>query len=402
MSITFISSVNVDNAYGTRTINLYSGDLAQMAPANYVDYLIVSALPGDYTPTPDSLIGALSAQGVSVQALSQNKAASFEPATPCWVSQPVSTSNPNVQFGRIVMFEPASPATAAAPAIASAFQAISCFQGGAGSATAALPLLCTGTGGADPTQIMTWTFYSAATAASTAFPFNTVNIVVYSQSLIGPMTTLFAQLASSYTNVTTLNLPGNYSSYAAGAWNAAQNIPRPPGMTVRQVFGVYLYTTNYYQTLNPPLYGGNITDPTYVALMPVYQCVDAGLAVLGGFAGNTYRGEQSMTPARIAQYQPGNVVLHLAYTSTSSVAGGWFQGSPYKFVIAGTTGRPVASFSQYPSESEVLYRRNMTDRCSTASCNSGQSSCTFTTVEVNTNPCSSTVAAATSLALKVM
>ncbi|HEX8172020.1 MAG TPA: ADP-ribosyltransferase [Thermoanaerobaculia bacterium] len=402
MTITFLNSVNVDNAWGTRTINLYSGDLSQMSPSNYVDYLVVSALPGDYTPTPSSLIGALAAQGVSVQTLSQNKAASYEPAMPCWISQPVQSSNPNIQFGRVVVFEPPNPVTNAAQAIPAIFQSINCFQGGSGNTTAALPLVSTGSGGAAPTQIMMWTFYSAATAAATAFPFNTINIVVYSDSLIGPMTTLFAQLASNYTNIQNLTLPGGYASFASTAWANASSMSRPTGMTVRQAFGINLYTSNYYQTINPPLYHGNINDPTYIALMPVYQCIDAGLAVLPGYSAMTYRGESGMSPQRIAQYTVGNVILHLAYTSTADTQGAWYQGSLYQFNINGQTGRLIAPYSQIPSENEVLYARNMTDQCTAASCNTGQTQCTFSTTQVNTDPCSSTVVALTTVAAKIM
>jgi hypothetical protein len=405
MAITFINSVNVDNAWGTRTINLYSGDLTQMSPSNYVDFLVVSALPGDYSPTSGSLIGALAAQGVSVQQLSQNKAANYEPGMPCWVSQPIVPPNPGIQFGRILLFEPPLPVTSnAAVDIPDIFQSINCFKGGSGNTTVAMPLVSTGSGGADPSQILMWTFYSAATAACGTFPLMTINIVVYDQSLIQPMTTLFAQLKSNYLNIVTLTtLPDSYQSYAPSAWNAVQGMTLPTGMTKRQAFGVRMYTTNYYGVINPPLYAGNINDPTYIQLMPLYQCIDSGLAVLAGYVGNTYRGESNMSASRIAQYQVGNVILHGAYTSTSnSSTTGFYPGAPFKFIINGVTGRYIAQFSQYPSEKEVLYQRNMTDQCTSASCNSGQTQCNFGTNQVNTNPCSSTVVTLTSRAVEVM
>jgi hypothetical protein len=372
MSITLINSVSIDNAWGARTLALYSGDLSQMTSANHVD----------------------------LQALSQNKAANYEPAMPCWVSAPVPATNPNIQFSRILLFEPPSPAVSSAPvAVPNIFQAISCFQNGAGNTSVALPLVSTGSGGADPSTILRWIFTSATTAASGAFPLNTINVVVYDASLIGPMTTLFAQLASSYTNILTAALPGNYASYAASSWSAVQGMSLPAGMTKRQAFGINIYTSNYYSQINPPLYGGNINDPTYIQMMPLYQAIDAGLFVLPGYVGNTNRGESSMSAARIAQYQPGNVILHYAYTSTSIGSG---FGGPYHFSIASLTGRQIAQFSQYPGEQEVLYQRNMQDRCVTASCNPGQTSCTFTTTQVNTNPCSASATAHTSVAAYIM
>ncbi|HVG25930.1 MAG TPA: hypothetical protein VND45_17365 [Thermoanaerobaculia bacterium] len=404
MPITLIDSVSLDNAYGTRTLSLYSGDLTAMSAANHVDFLAVSAFPNDYAPNPDSLIGALSRQGVSVQQLSQNKAASYEPRMPCWISQQIPPPNPNIQFDRLVVFEPPLPAGQNAPAnIPSIFHSISCFRNGTGTTSMAMPLVSTGSGGADPATIMRFLFYSAATAAAGAFPLTVINLVVYDQNLIGPMTTLFAQCKSNYQSLVTLQLPGNYQSYAAGTWQAAQSIARPAGMTVRQVFGVRLYTTEYYRVLNRPLWGNNINDPTFIALMPAYQAIDAGLSVLPASARTSYRGESTMDAQRLAQYQVGNVVLHLAYTSTADPAGGWWNTAPFKFVIGGATGRWVAPYSQYPPENEVLFGRNMTDRVTSRSCNSAQSQCTFGSTQVNTNPCAaSDTALFTHVAREVM
>ena len=109
MALTVLNSMTIDHAGGgTRTIDLCHGDLTDLSSADQVDYIAVSALPGDYTPTPDSLIGALNAKGVSVQAESGNKAANYEPTMPCWVSQDLSSKGLN--FSRFVLFEPADPA----------------------------------------------------------------------------------------------------------------------------------------------------------------------------------------------------------------------------------------------------------------------------------------------------
>src|SRR4051794_25388569 len=106
MALTAIDSFNVDHpGSDTRTLQFVWGDLTQMSSADAVDVLVVSCLPGDYTPSQGSLIGALNNAGISVANLANNKAASYEPAMPCWISQPVQSSNPGIQFSRILVYE---------------------------------------------------------------------------------------------------------------------------------------------------------------------------------------------------------------------------------------------------------------------------------------------------------
>ena len=86
-------------------IRLYHGDLAAIPPDERVDLLVVSAFPNDYTPTPTSLIGALQRKGVSVLALSTDKAADLRGAFSCWLSKDLSAQFPSAGFRRILCFE---------------------------------------------------------------------------------------------------------------------------------------------------------------------------------------------------------------------------------------------------------------------------------------------------------
>src|SRR6185503_4686133 len=104
MALTVLDSVAIDSGgTGARTLMLCQGDLAQMSSQDAVNFIAVSALPGDYTPSSGSLIGALAQAGVSVQQQSQNKAANYEPTMPCWVSQDVTSAGLN--FNRCILFE---------------------------------------------------------------------------------------------------------------------------------------------------------------------------------------------------------------------------------------------------------------------------------------------------------
>ncbi|MES2002881.1 MAG: ADP-ribosyltransferase [Bacteroidota bacterium] len=359
MGLTLLSSVTIDHpGAGTRTLQLCQGDLSNMLPADYVDILVVSALPGDYSPTPGSLIGALSANGVSVQQLSGNKAFNYEPVLPTWASQPITNPSPGIEFGRIVVYEPANPATTSAQLISTIFQSVQAFQGST-AATVALPLVSTGSGGADPSLILRELFFSAAHGAATAFPLNLIKLVIYNQSQVAPLLALFNTYVYNYTNLPTLSgLPGNYSGYAGQCWSWAQaNAGNFPNMTARQLFGVQMYTSNYYGTINGALRANSLVDPTYMAIEPLIEAIDSGLSNIVASPGLTYRGINSLWNP----FTPGTTVLELAYTSTSRPASGFYYSAPYKINLTGQTGKPIANISQYPSENEILYHRLMNE-----------------------------------------
>jgi len=52
--------------------------------------LIVSAFPNDYMPLPNTLIGALEDQGLSVAELAEDKSDDLRKTFGCWLSLPLS------------------------------------------------------------------------------------------------------------------------------------------------------------------------------------------------------------------------------------------------------------------------------------------------------------------------
>lgn len=88
-----------------REVQLAIGDILHLDDDDAVDLLIVSAYPNDYLPTPSSLIGALDAAGVSVTALSRDKAVDLREFSACWLSRPLCQRD--LRISRILCFEPA-------------------------------------------------------------------------------------------------------------------------------------------------------------------------------------------------------------------------------------------------------------------------------------------------------
>ncbi|HVV72574.1 MAG TPA: hypothetical protein VHI52_13925, partial [Verrucomicrobiae bacterium] len=141
MGLTVLSSLTIDHpGGGTRTLQLCQGDLSNMSPADQVNILVVSALPGDYSPSQGSLIGALYNKGVSVQQLSTNKAHCYEPVLPTWISQPITNPQPGIEFNQIMVYEPANPATTSAQLVGAIFTSLQAFQGTTVT-TVAMPLV---------------------------------------------------------------------------------------------------------------------------------------------------------------------------------------------------------------------------------------------------------------------
>lgn len=101
-----LDSITVDTLGRKSRIELCEGDLTSLSEEEKVDLLVVSAFPGDYYPTPPSLIGALHRKGVSVEKLAQHKAVDLRNAFSCWLSQDLGSNPLGIPYKRILCFEP--------------------------------------------------------------------------------------------------------------------------------------------------------------------------------------------------------------------------------------------------------------------------------------------------------
>ena len=100
-----LDSIPIRGKEGKR-VELHQGDLTLLRPDEAVDLLVVSAFPGDYIPTPTSLIGALYKKGLSVATLARSKERDLRQDFSCWLSNEISRPKLGLQFRRILCFEP--------------------------------------------------------------------------------------------------------------------------------------------------------------------------------------------------------------------------------------------------------------------------------------------------------
>lgn len=379
MALKLLDSVAIDHAGSdTRTLMLCQGDLSQLAPADAVDFICVSALPGDYSPTPGSLIGALAQAGVSVQQQAQNKAADYEPTMPCWISQDVGSAGLN--FRRFVLFEPPQPIATNAPLdVDMIFRALGCFVGN-GATSIALPMVSTGSGGADFATIVRQLFYAAAHWGSLyAWPLGTIKLVAYSDAQATQAQQLFAAMKTVYQNP-----PLAPPSYAGKLPAAGAPTAIPATMTQRQYNCVRAYTGNaIYAGINAALRENSLTTNNFIYWQPTIEAISSGLANLPNYVGLTQRGT-TLPQSVIDQYKVGAIITHYAFTSSS-------RDRPWSgntlLNITSVQGKDVEALSYYPQEHEVLYDARMTDQVTAVSGPSGGYQYVFASTQYVPNWC---------------
>lgn len=383
MALTKIDGFTVDHpGKDTRTVRFSWGDLTQMAPADAVDVLVVPCLPDDYTPTPGSVVGALSEMGVSVEALAKNKAADYRPQWPCWVSQPVTAIG--ARFKRILVFEPEKPASVDPSSVSAIFRALACFSPTA-PVSVATPLVCTGARKASPADVL-WalTWAAAHHGSSKTTKLSAVNVVALTKDLGDRLTPTFTGIKHDYTNVFDLELPGNYAVYVKSVKKKIDSKKLPDTVTYRQAVAVCIYTTDYYHPINSVLHHKHPADADYRQMFPLIEAIDSGLWNMDVRAGESWRGDR-LDDDKLKKHQVGAKITATGFTSTSTrreVGVKFIQNT--LFDINGRTGFDVKDYSAFP-ESEVLFHRDLTYSVRTRSENTEFDYWDFTVDEIVTH-----------------
>jgi hypothetical protein len=358
MSLNLVKSTDIYYQTTKRKISLYTGDLAALDAEDGVDYLGVSALPHDYSPTGASLIQALRLHGISVADLSKQKLADYRADIPCWISRVV----PNANFKHIVVFEPSIPFIPAEDLITYIFSAISTIQGSNSAPIClALPLVCTQTGKADERDMMDAIFFAAAHWCGMKFPFSEVKLTLYHTKLsTSKLAAHFSSLIQQYTDIETIDI-SNYNSYARLAHDLITQIPPPLpySLNYRQAFAICLYTTNFYYFINSTLRSNDKKSEEYKKLRPLFEAIDTGLMNITDFIYAAYRGESNMTQDRLKRNEKGKTVKNLAYFSTCSEPSSYYNKSHFRFKLQSLTGSLVEDVSAFPHEHEVLFMEGM-------------------------------------------
>ncbi len=351
MGITLKNELSVYYRNDRRMVRLFQGDITA-EEAGPVDYLAVSAFPGDYAETPGSVIGALARKGVHLSELAKNKAVSYIEPYACWISQPIEGQN----FKRIICLEAPKPlGDQTFDLVTYLFSAIAWFERDKkADITAAFPMLCCGSGGLKDADMLDALFYAAVHWGAMEFPFRETRLIYFKERPDNDMTKVFSDLKNRYENLETLFQNQQYQFYAAQALSGAAEDDEY--LTPRQRYAIRLYTGSYYMTMNAILRRGDKKAEDYIRHKPLFEAMDTALRNLPLYQGTVYRGEGVLSPQRREENMPGRHVKNLAYTSTSYEQGGFYRQAT-RFDIQSLTGTKVEQYSIFPNEREVIMER---------------------------------------------
>lgn len=356
-------SLNVKYGSGagaqTRTLQLCYGPINDLAEKDKVEFMCVSALPNNYTPTRSSQIGKLFHKGLNVAELAKNKEKDYRTNSYCWLSKEVPKNLPGIKFNKLIVLESDRVKVNLLDIVDNIFKVVNEYKESK-QTSIAIPMIGGSVRRIPEADMLTALFHAAVTWQARAFPLNTVKLVAENAATIDNLVMVFDRLAANYNNVMDLNFTYGYSGYASNAKNKIQYLKSqdkmPACLTDRQVFGIYIYTTNYYRTINSTLRANDKKSDIYRNLMPLFEAIDTGLANIKNYTGMAYR-KSNLTSESLKDYDVGKDVIHLAYTSSSSAKDVWSGNS--LFNIKSLTGSSIAFCSQYPGENEILFGRLM-------------------------------------------
>src|SRR5258708_22195740 len=142
--------VGIDTKFGYRTIELYEGNLCKLDRS--VDVLVLSALAGNYDPTPGTVVGGLLDEfGLDVSFYRRDADFDLTSALGIWISRALD----GYPFSRLLCAEFLGTALAIPDVIDNVFVSLSILEAKGGAvANVALPVLGTGSQGLDPRQII--------------------------------------------------------------------------------------------------------------------------------------------------------------------------------------------------------------------------------------------------------
>jgi hypothetical protein len=193
-----LDELKIQDGSKNKYIKIYHGDLTEIPVEEAVDILVVSAFPDDYTPTPRSLIGALHRKGVSVAELAQTKAVDLRKSFSCWMSQEINSSDPGIQFKRILCFEPQMRGKPS-EVVGEIFQSLMPFVNESPSITSiTMPLVATGDQGVPLLDILEPLLDAAAHWLALGLPVQNLKIVEYSELKAAELKGAFSVLKQNY------------------------------------------------------------------------------------------------------------------------------------------------------------------------------------------------------------
>ena len=123
-----LSQLQIQNVNDVAVIQLLHGDLSALPPEHAVDIMVISAYPGNYEPTPHTLVSALSEGGLDMYALAHNKEVDLSTQLGCWLSRELPEYlQRRFNTKRIMSFEPRILSTKPEEVVSNVFRCLNNF-----------------------------------------------------------------------------------------------------------------------------------------------------------------------------------------------------------------------------------------------------------------------------------
>lgn len=182
-----------------KVIELYQGDLTNLASNENFDLLTLSAFPNDYMPTPTSLIGALNKKGLSVSHLSQTKEFDMRDSHACWMSSPIDRKDYiGIEFDRILCFEPLVRNLPPYEMIGDLFQTLMIATNQYGVKSVGMPLITTGDANYPVEAILNPLIEASVNWMNLGIGLDAIKIVAYDSKKSAQALKIFKELKIKY------------------------------------------------------------------------------------------------------------------------------------------------------------------------------------------------------------
>lgn len=193
-----LSTISIHNKANT-VIELLQGDLSALPAEHAADIVVISAYPGNYEPSPGSLVEALDKKGLSVGKLAEHKYCDLRSQLGCWLSDHLTAEQQaQFNFSHILCFEPLLHADAPEEVVCNIFRCINTFVFDDDHNVVAMPILATGNQKVPVEKMMPALLENAIFWLEQGLPLNAIKLVVYSPDQLAAVQEIFADVKKYY------------------------------------------------------------------------------------------------------------------------------------------------------------------------------------------------------------
>jgi hypothetical protein len=194
-----LSTISVHKHDKRAVIELLQGDLSALPAEHAADIVVISAFPGNYEPSPGSLVEALNNKGLSVSKLAEHKYCDLRSQLGCWLSDHLTPAQQEqFNFSHILCFEPLLHVNAPEEVVSNIFRCINTFVFDDDHNVVAMPILATGNQKVPVEKMLPALLENAIFWLEQGLPLNAIKLVVYNEDQLAITKAIFADVKKYY------------------------------------------------------------------------------------------------------------------------------------------------------------------------------------------------------------